>query len=135
VATLGCSSSPATPTATEDENGTGEDVDAPGLSVSPTGLQFAPTEVDESSFAVVTITNGGPGAERLATASVAAGPFWPTFGGTCNVTYAYVLGPHVSCTFQFGFRPATAGAHTATGSITFESGSVLSVPLSGVGTL
>ncbi len=102
--------------------------------MSPSPLQFAATRVDETSFAVVTITNGSPGSDRLDGADVEGETFWATFGGTCNVTYAYVLGPGVACTFQFGFAPPTVGTHMATGTLTFESGTMLSIPLSGTGT-
>jgi hypothetical protein len=84
---------------------------------------------------MVTITNNGSATEHLVGATTGSpGPFWPTFGGTCNVTKLYFLPPGESCTFQWGFKPQKPGRARGTGQISFESGESVSVELDGRGT-
>jgi hypothetical protein len=111
------------------------------LTVSPTAVAFANTAVGTQcpgancSYAMVTITNTGNQIERLVSAKGnPTPPFWPTYGGTCNVKYLYLLPPKESCTFQWGFKPQNPGKFTGTGTISFESGATVNVALSGVGT-
>jgi hypothetical protein len=110
------------------------------LSVAPTTLTFPDTPVGPAcpgancTYGIVTITNNGAATEHLITASAgSAGPFWPTFGGTCNYPGMYFLPAGASCTFQWGFKPDHPGRAHATGQITFESGASVSVALDGRG--
>jgi hypothetical protein len=114
--------------------------DMSNLSVSPTSVEFPDTPVgpdcpgSNCTYALVTITNNGTDTEHLIGATVGPpGPFWPTFGGTCNVPRLYYLPPGESCTFQWGFRPEHPGNASATGTITFESGATVTVELNGKG--
>ena len=111
------------------------------LSISPTTLTFPPTPVGPDcpgancTYAMVTITNNGAATEHLVGASAGSyGPFWPTFGGTCNLPNLYFLPPGASCTFQWGFKPVHPGQAHDTGQISFESGQSVSVELNGRGT-
>lgn len=111
------------------------------LSISPTTLTFPPTPVGPEcpgancTYAMVTITNNGAATEHLVGAFAGSpGPFWPTFGGTCNVPNLYFLPPGASCTFQWGFKPVHPGQAHDTGQISFESGQSVSVELNGRGT-
>jgi hypothetical protein len=112
------------------------------LSVSPTTLTFSPTPVGPEcpgancTYEIVTITNNGTATEHLigASAGTPGPPFWPTYGGTCNMPNLYVLPPGESCTFQWGFKPEHPGHVQATGQISFESGQSVSVELDGRGT-
>jgi hypothetical protein len=110
------------------------------LSVSPSVVVFSNTPVGPDcpgancSYAEVTITNNGSQTEHLTTAEATPNPpFWPTFGGTCNVTYAYYLPGGESCTFEWGFKPQKPGKFTGTGTISFESGASVGVVLIGKG--
>ncbi len=83
----------------------------------------------------MTITNNGELTETLTTAEATPNPpFFPTFGGTCNVQYSYMLPAGQSCTFQWGFKPQHPGKVTGTGTISFLSGASLGVVLVGKGT-
>ena len=114
---------------------------AMSLSISPTTLSFSPTPVGPEcpgancSYAEVTITNNGATTEHLVGATAGSpAPFWPTFGGTCNVAHMYFLPAGASCTFQWGFKPEKPGRVRATGQISFESGESVSIELDGRGT-
>ena len=114
---------------------------AAALTVSPSEVSFANTAVGATcpgvncSYAMVTVTNTGTSNERLVGAKAdPTPPFWPTFGGTCNVKFLYVIPPKASCTFQWGFKPTAAGKAKGSGTITFESGASVNVVLVGVGT-
>lgn len=111
------------------------------LTVSPAEVSFANTAVGtvcpgaNCSYAMVTITNTGTQTERLVSAKGdPTPPFWPTFGGTCNNQYLYLLPAKESCTFQWGFKPQNPGKFKGTGTISFESGATVTVALTGVGT-
>ena len=111
------------------------------LTVSPSEVSFANTAVGSvcpganCSYAIVTITNTGTQTERLVGAKGdPSPPFWPTFGGTCNVKFLYLIPPKTSCTFQWGFKPQEPGKAKGSGSISFESGAAVNVVLTGVGT-
>ena len=110
------------------------------LSVSPTALSFPGTPVGPDcpgancAYAIVTITNTGSETEHLIGAAAGSyGPFWPTYGGTCNTPNMYYLSPGASCTFQWGFKPGKPGHVQDTGTISFESGATVSVDLEGRG--
>jgi hypothetical protein len=78
--------------------------------------------------------NTASDAEHLVGATAGEGPFWPTFGGTCNNQLLYYLPAGASCTFQWGFKPEKLGQRRDTGQISFESGASVSVELEGRGT-
>ena len=110
------------------------------LTVSPTALSFPNTPVGPDcpgancTYAMVTITNTGSGTEHLTGAAAGSyGPFWPTYGGTCNTPNMYVLPAGASCTFQWGFKPEHPGRVRDTGTINFESGESVSIELDGRG--
>jgi hypothetical protein len=105
------------------------------VTASPSVVHFAPTPVNGLSYQLVTLTNtSATETEVLQTASAAPGYFFPTFGGTCNVVYTYVIPPGTSCTFEFGFRPSQKGPQAAFGWVVFESGEEVIVILEGTGT-
>jgi hypothetical protein len=111
------------------------------LTVAPATLSFPTTPVGPAcpgancTYAMVTITNTGSGTEHLVGAAAgSSGPFWPTFGGTCNLPNMYFLPAGESCTFQWGFKPAHRGRAHDTGTITFESGESVTFELEGRGT-
>jgi hypothetical protein len=88
---------------------------ASGLSVAPNPLVFSQHPTAGGScpgtgctYASVTISNGTFRTQKLTKAS-ASTPFWVTFGGTCNVVYAYRLPARKSCTLEFGFKPTARG--------------------------
>ncbi len=84
------------------------------------------------TYASITITNGTAVTQTITTASTGTTIFWPTYGGTCNVTYAFAIPSGASCTFEFGFEPTTTSTtYTDTGTVNFDSGAALSVGLSG----
>lgn len=92
------------------------------------------TRVGNITYGMVTITNRGSGAETLMSATAPNPPFWPTWGGTCNLPpINKVIAPGRSCTFQFGFKPTQNGHVTGQGTITFQNGNTLTVQLTGVG--
>ena len=107
---------------------------ATGLRLEPSALQFPATAVGAISYAMVTITNGETDSQKLVGFQPVEAPFWSTQAGTCNLEYAFVMPPGASCTLQWGFKPLSTGAQTASGIISFESGKTLTVALSGVGT-
>lgn len=108
------------------------------LTVSPAVVVFPNTPVGTDcpgvncTYAMVTITNNGSQTEQLVTAE-ADSPFWPTYGGTCNATYAYYLPAGESCTFQWGFKPVHPGRVVGVGTVSFKSGASVGVLLTGVG--
>ena len=110
------------------------------LTVAPTSLSFPNTPVGPDcpgancTYAMVTITNTGSGTEHLVGAAAGSyGPFWPTYGGTCNTPNMYFLPAGASCTFQWGFKPEHPGRVRDTGTINFESGESVSIELDGRG--
>ncbi len=105
------------------------------LSVSPAVVVFPDTSVGAISYQEVTISNTGSQTENLLTATADPNPpFWPTFGGTCNVNFGYAVPAGASCTFQWGFKPVHPGRTVGVGTISFESGAALGVVLVGKGT-
>jgi hypothetical protein len=103
------------------------------VKVKPLALVMTQT-VGDITYATVTITNTGSGAETISGGYASLSEFWPTWGGTCNVTYAYVIPPHTSCTLQWGFKPTATGPVTTIGNVSFKSGATLYVFLNGIGT-
>jgi len=103
------------------------------VKVKPLALVMTQT-VGDITYSVVTITNTGSGTETIVGGYASLSQFWPTWGGTCNVTYAYVIPAHTSCTLQWGFKPTAIGPITTIGNVTFKSGATLYVFLNGVGT-
>ena len=109
------------------------------MSVSPSAITFAKATSGAPcspgpgcTFAEVTVTNNGATTVTLTTASATPNPpFFPTFGGTCNVTYAYAIPAGASCTFQWGFRPVKPGKFAGTGTINFDNGDAVTVGLLG----
>jgi hypothetical protein len=98
-------------------------------------VHFNPTPVGGFSYKIVTLTNtSSTEIKVLETAFAAPQYFFPTFGGTCNVVYGYVVPPGQSCTFEFGFHPSQLGPRAAFGWIVFEDGETVVVILEGVGT-
>ncbi len=84
------------------------------------------------TYASITITNGTAVTQTITTASAGTTIFWPTYGGTCNVTYGFMIPSGASCTFEYGFEPTTASTtYTDTGTVNFASGAALSFGLSG----
>ncbi len=111
------------------------------LTVSPAVVVFPNTPVgpdcpgNNCSYAMVTIANNG--AQDVTLGVAEADPsqtFWATYGGTCNVVYAYVLPAGQTCTFQWGFAPPHPGKFMGTGTISFADGSMVGVVLTGKGT-
>ena len=108
-------------------------VSVSGLSYKSTRLIFPPTKVGAISYQMATVTNDGATAMTL-TGAARSGPFWPTWGGTCNsVQSQRVLPAGQSCTFQFGFNPSRPGRQAGIGAIVFDTSTVL-VFLDGRGT-
>jgi hypothetical protein len=107
---------------------------ATGLRLVSASLQLPATAVGQISYASTTIINGETNSEKMTGFGPNTGPFWSTQGGTCNTTYAFVIPAGAQCTLEWGFKPTTTGAQTATGTISFESGKTLSLALSAVGT-
>jgi len=106
---------------------------AAGVTVSPTPLKFK-TRVGNITYGMVTITNTGGSSETLTGAAAPNPPFWPTWGGSCNLApINRVVLPGRSCTFQFGFKPTEKGNVSRQGTLTFQSGATLTVQLKGVG--
>jgi hypothetical protein len=103
------------------------------VKVKPLALVMTQT-VGDITYAMVTITNTGSGTETIDGGYAPLSEFWPTWGGTCNVTYAYVIPPHTSCTLQWGFKPTATGPVTTIGNVSFKSGATLYVFLNGIGT-
>jgi hypothetical protein len=102
------------------------------LSVSPARVVFPTTKPFSTSFALVTITNGGDTTEDLITATAnPTPPFFADFGGTCNVVYAFHIPSGASCTFQWGFAPGETGNYNGIGEIKFASDTTLRVVLAG----
>ncbi len=108
------------------------------LTVSPRPLVFLHHPVAGAAcpgagcdYAYVTIHNGTGRVKKLSSAT-APTPFWPTYGGTCNVQYGYAIPAHASCTFQFGFRPTKPNTRSSgKASLHFTNGAVLAVTLIG----
>jgi hypothetical protein len=97
-------------------------------------VTFSDTGVGEISYAMVTVTNPNDVPVTLTTANATPNPpFFPTFGGTCNVTYGWVIPPNTSCTFQFGFKPVKSGTEKGSGTIRFSLGQDLQISLVGKG--
>jgi len=106
---------------------------AAGVTVRPISVVMR-APVNTYKYHMVTITNSGPGTETLVGGYATAGSdFWVTWGGTCNVTYAYIIPANKSCTLQWGFKPTVKGPVTASGSIMFEGGTTLDIFLNGIG--
>ena len=104
-----------------------------GLSYKSAHLIFPPTKVGAIRYQMATITNDGASAMTL-TGATRSGPFWPTWGGTCNsVQSQRVLPAGQSCTFQFGFNPSRPGWQAGIGTIAFDTTTVY-VLLEGRGT-
>jgi hypothetical protein len=111
---------------------------AGSLTVAPTVRHFqgkpvagAPCPGKGCVYALVKIRNRTANVETIVSAT-ATNPFWPTYGGTCNVVYAYAIPAGKTCTFQFGFKPTAAGTlYTGTGNVMFVSGETLTVTLIG----
>ncbi len=112
------------------------------ISVSPSAVTFPNATVGAAcspgpgcTYAEVTLTNTSAVTVTLTTATASPNPpFYPTFGGTCNVTYAYHIPANTSCTFQWGFRPVHHGKTMGTGTIFFDNGDTVTVGLTGKGT-
>jgi len=85
------------------------------------------------TYAIATLKNNGATSQRITGAS-ATGPFWVTWGGTCNdLAHAKTIAGGASCTLQFGFMPTAVNAtSTGTGSVTFASGRTVTLSLRGV---
>jgi hypothetical protein len=111
---------------------------AGSLTVAPAVRHFAgrpiaggPCPGTGCVYALVKVHNRTASVETIATAAATA-PFWPTYGGTCNVKYAYAIPAGKSCTFEFGFRPTARGTlYTGSGTIIFVSGESRTVTLIG----
>jgi hypothetical protein len=106
---------------------------AADVTASPMPLKFK-TGVGNITYGMVTITNTGGSSETLTGAVAPNPPFWPTWGGSCNLPpINRVVLPGRSCTFQFGFKPTQKGHVSGQGTMTFQSGTTLTVELDGVG--
>ena len=114
-----------------------------GLTATPDPLVFPNAVVGGTTcgspggtactYGMITIANNMSAAQTISSAS-ADGPFWVTWGGTCNNTVNNkTVASHGSCTLQFGFAPTAAATTTGTGTINFASGLVLKVGLRGTG--
>jgi hypothetical protein len=109
------------------------------LHLKPHALKFkvvkdpgGPCEGTGCDYAEVKVINDTATSQTLTGGSTASTTFWVTWGGTCNVEYAYVIPTHTSCTVQFGFEPPAAHTHYAsTGTLDFAGGAQLSVGLKG----
>lgn len=105
---------------------------AADVTVSPQTLSLK-SRVGTIVYGMVTVTNTGASPETL-TGAAGDPPFWPTWGGTCNLTAdSRVISPGRSCTFQFGFKPAKKGHIAGQGTLSFQSGATANVQLKGVG--
>jgi hypothetical protein len=102
-----------------------------GLTATPNPLVFSSTAVGGISYGMITINNNFSVPQTI-TGGLGGGPFWVTWGGTCN-TDTKTIASHTSCTLQWGFAPTAVGTTTATGTVSFSSGQNLSVGLQGTG--
>ena len=114
-----------------------------GLTATPDPLVFPNAVVGGTTcgspggtactYGTITIANNLGTAQTISSAS-ADGPFWVTWGGTCNSTANNKTVPsHGSCTLELGFAPTAATTTNGTGTINFASGLVLKVGLRGTG--
>ncbi|HZX56974.1 MAG TPA: choice-of-anchor D domain-containing protein, partial [Ilumatobacteraceae bacterium] len=103
----------------------------PVASVSPTSLAFGNQALNTTSAArTVTVTNNG-GANLVISATALGGTNANQFART---TTCATVAPGASCTINVTFRPTTAGAKTASLSITHNAaGSPSTVALTGTG--
>jgi hypothetical protein len=104
-----------------------------GVTLRPTVARFN-ANVGTLTYKIVRATNTGTSTEVLVSASATNPPFWPTWGGTCNISWAArVLAPGQSCTFQFGFHPTARGTVLGVGTLYYLSGTTATVRLRGRG--
>ena len=114
-----------------------------GLTATPDPLVFPNAVVGGTAcgspggtactYGTITIANNLGTAQTISGAS-ADGPFWVTWGGTCNDTANNkTIASHGSCTLELGFAPTAATTTNGTGTINFASGLVLNVGLRGTG--
>jgi len=111
---------------------TGVGGSAPAVSLSPTSLSFASTNVGSVSSAQ-TITLKNTGAAALTISSIVENGNYGDFPATttCNAS----LAAGASCTISVTFKPTAAGARSAAVAVTDNAaGSPQTVPLSGTGT-
>ena len=107
---------------------------APAVTVTPTSLTFPSTVVGSTTAAqVVTIKNSGTATLNLTSETITGTD--PTSFIKSATTCAATLAPAASCTVSVEFKPAAAGALTASLSIADNaSGSPQAVTLTGTGT-
>lgn len=103
------------------------------VTVSPMVVKMK-AKVGTLTYGMVTVTNTGASPEVLLTATATNPPFWPTWGGTCNLfLFSKIVGPGQSCTFEFGFQPTQKGKVSGQGTLMFLSGANPTVQLKGTG--
>jgi hypothetical protein len=104
------------------------------LVVIPNPVGFKAT-VGKIAYGMVTIVNSDVTPQTIVVVTASPRPpFWPTWGGTCNsLANNKVVPGNGTCTFQFGFKPATKGVVRGTGEFTFKSGIKKQINLTGTG--
>ncbi|HEX3621674.1 MAG TPA: choice-of-anchor D domain-containing protein, partial [Acidimicrobiales bacterium] len=107
---------------------------APAVTLNPTSVTFASTDVGTTS-AVQTVTVQNTGTAPLVVGSVAlSGPNAADFTRSSDTCSGATVAPSASCTVSLTFTPAAAGTRTASLDITDNApGSPRSVPVSGTG--
>ena len=110
-------------------NGSG--LPAPGVSLSPTSVQFADTGVGVATApAVVTLSNTG--GSPVTISSVSATGDFGTLAGSTTCASGSTLQPAGTCTVPVVFAPQAAGARTGTLTLATSAGAK-AVALSGTG--
>jgi hypothetical protein len=108
---------------------------APAAAVNPASLSFSATTIGQSASALATtLSNTGNAALTVGTLSLsgAAAGDYAISGGTCANGASLAAG--ASCTVQIGFKPAAAGARSASLVIAHNAtGGSSTVALSGTG--
>jgi beta-lactamase superfamily II metal-dependent hydrolase len=102
----------------------------PGISVSPTSIDFGSAEPGSTVDHTVTITNGNPTDVTLTPPFAITGPDAAAF--TVAAPAASIIPGGGDTTTIVGFQPTTLGSKSATLTITSTNGGTRTIPLSGL---